>query len=87
MLKVRFAYSAGKEGAITSGKSSLHYPKGCRSGMNVHGLSLCCSSSVSFQRLVVTEEKKRGQNSAKIILSYSLMAWQRRRGYESREEE
>lgn len=55
--------------------------------MNVVGLLLCGSSS--FQRLVVTEEKKWGQNRVKFILLYSLMAWQKRRGYEkkSREEE
>lgn len=50
--------------------------------MNVHGLLLCCSSS--FQRLVVTEEKKWGQNSVEFILAYSLMAWRKRRGYERR---
>lgn len=43
-----------------------------------------CSSSV--RRPVVTEEKKWGQNSVKFILSNSLRAWQKRRGYERRAE-
>lgn len=36
----------------------------------VCGLLLCCSSF--FQRLDVTEERKRGQNRVKFILLYSL---------------
>lgn len=58
MFEVRLAYSAVEEGVIGSDKEALHNSEGCESGMNVHGLLLCCSSSVSFQRLVVTEEKK-----------------------------
>lgn len=84
MFEESFSYSAVNEGATGSEKEALHNPEGCESGMNVHGLLLCCSSS--FHRLVVTEEKKWGQNSVKFILSYSLMAWQKRRGYERRAE-
>lgn len=72
MSKVRFAYSAvHKEGD----KEALSNLKKCDmfSGMNLHGLLLCCSSS--FQKLVVTEEKKWGQNSVKFILFYSLIIW------------
>lgn len=50
--------------------------------MDEHGLLLY--RSPSLQRLVVTEEKKWGQNSVKFILSYSLKAWQKRRVYERR---
>lgn len=79
MFEARCAYSAVKEVAIGSDKEALHNPERCESGMNANGLLLCCSSSVSFQRLVVTEEKKWGQNNVKSILSYSLMAWHKRR--------
>ena len=73
---MRFAYSAVKK----------HYVirRDVRVVWLCMGLLLCCSSS--SQRLVITEEKKWGQNSVRFILSYSLMAWQQRRGHERRAE-
>ncbi len=82
MFKVRAAYSAVKEGATGNDRDALHNQERHERGMDVHGLLLCCSSS--FQRLVVTEEKKWGQNSIKFILLYSLMTRQKRREYERR---
>lgn len=50
----------------------------------------CCQLLMS-KGLVVTTEKKRGQNRVVVILSYSLVAWDNRRrhgsGSEKRYEE
>lgn len=58
-----------KQGA-ESDEEVRHNQGGCESVTDVSGLLLCCSSF--FQRLDVTEERKRGQNRVKLILSYSL---------------